>query len=178
MEKKSFDGNGCIVYRFLAFTSEAIPDFAAITIDTISDAIDESILLSLYFHYRQVLYILVDRKRFFLVYVTGEVIAASYRVVEDGAGIGNGFGIVDKSIEGSVSTCYDYRVSFLDLFIKEAVIILDFCNIQKCSLLVFIDILQLACLLITLVVSSHGVIENIYHWNNPPVCSLTWVSIY
>ena len=81
VEEKAFDGYGCIVDRLFTFSSERITNFTAVSIYTISNTINESILLSLYFHNRQVLNVLIDRKWLFFIYVPGKVISASNRII-------------------------------------------------------------------------------------------------
>ena len=106
MEEQAFDGDACIVDLLFACFSLLVADFAAVTVDAVTDAVDEALLHSVNFNEGKILNVIVDLNGSVAdlpAQVVPEVISCSCGEEVEGLYDVDSVGVIDEAVERTVA---------------------------------------------------------------------------
>ena len=108
-EEQALDGYARVIYILFSLCAHHISDLAAVSVDTVADAVDKLILFAVYLAGGKILYVLgyLDRLSYFAADIAQKVVTRADRAVVDLVFKLTLCGSVDEAVESSVAAAND-----------------------------------------------------------------------
>ena len=111
VEQQTLDGDGGVVYGLVGLSLLlSVSDLTAVSVDTKAYVVEEAVALALDFHEGQILYVGEKGERLVVglqIQVAEEIIARAAGSIKNLTGDCKPFGVIDKTVDGTVTAAQD-----------------------------------------------------------------------